>query len=1008
MEQIIINRAAGGALPLYSNSIATKITKAEQRWSLLSENVVQMTVECAQPIEFLIGDWITVFGSKYTLNTLPQADKTGERRFVYELLFESVQYDLLKVQYFNTDGTGLSFGGDFPLMGDIRRFVEVLVTNAVRVFGSGSWEIGDYPDTDFRNLTFSNENCLSVLQRVCEEFSQEFEITSVAGVNTIHIRKAGQVLPNTFQYGHGRGLYQLTRQTVSNKNIITRLYAFGSTKNLKSGYRNYSTRLKLPGDDLSFIEDAAAKTAFGHIEASKTFDEVYPHRTGTISALGSDVYSFVDSSMDFDLNETESGNTKYLIPGTSAKIHFNSGPLAGYEFELFKYTHSEKKFELVPYKDERGQQFPAEDTAAFQMAVGDKYVILDISMPDSYITAAENELLEKAEEYLAQNSQPRVQYSLQIDELYLLNQAGTGSIVNFFTPGDYLQVKDTDIAVDKSIRVKAFNRNILRPYQYTLELTDVVEVSILQRVIAETTDLAKIVQINNLTNPARAKNGWRTTQELLNMVFDQSGYFDTTNIRPHSIETNMLAVGNINQQFVLDVIIEANFEGNYQVVKTSAGVLAHYTIAEDIRTWNMAGATVTLTSPSAYYIYARCEKTGTAGSVVFSTDQIKTDQDGTYYHFLIGVLHSPDSDVRWISLTYGTTSINGRFIKTGRVQSADGQTYFDLDEGRIVGAIQFGKTTEATVIDEGVVASGSIILGEGGNEKAGITGLGEPDTSIRMWAGANFSNREHAPFRVNQAGEVVARKRIELQDQTETGQAGICGANTSGDGDVRIWAGETYANRETAPFNVKKDGSIKATKGTIGGLTIQGNNLVNDFSNDAAVIMRNDAAGTFMGIGTNVLPGSSGLRALARIENKEANALGTNYGAIFKASGALENFAIYNDEGTLFTKEGQLNGRRAYTGTHGNVTINIEAWKYDYISIFANVNPVWIELTSLTDSKIADGKEITIMALNDAIGLTLRNTIRGNASVGIAGGVAMTIFFCQGYWYIKSTYDNNW
>lgn len=48
---------------------------------------------------------------------------------------------------------------------------------------------------------------------------------------------------------------------------------------------------------------------------------------------------------------------------------------------------------------------------------------------------------------------------------------------------------------------------------------------------------------------------------------------------------------------------------------------------------------------------------------------------------------------RLIALTYGATTINGRFLATGRIQSGDGQTYFDLDAGEIGGTLNFVRLT---------------------------------------------------------------------------------------------------------------------------------------------------------------------------------------------------------------------------------------------------------------------------------------------------------------------------
>lgn len=54
---------------------------------------------------------------------------------------------------------------------------------------------------------------------------------------------------------------------------------------------------------------------------------------------------------------------------------------------------------------------------------------------------------------------------------------------------------------------------------------------------------------------------------------------------------------------------------------------------------------------------------------------------------------------------------------------------------------------------------------------------------------------------------------------------GLASLVTAGD-DVRFWAGSTYANRATAPFNVTKGGVITATSGTVGGWNLSPTALV--------------------------------------------------------------------------------------------------------------------------------------------------------------------------------------
>lgn len=1177
MEQIIVKKASGELVPLFNKAPFRTVTSAEQSCSLLNEDTVKITVVSSSAVDFTIGDQVAVFGGTYTLNQIPTATRTGENYLEYELLFEGVQYDLLRAKYLNADVSGFYTSGEFSLTGDVIMFMNVLRYNLDRVFGLGVWVLGEIPDSSTKTLTFSNENSLAVLQRICQEFETEFEIVQDGfGGKTIHIRKTGRILPYQFEYGRGRGLYELSRQSVQNQELINRLYAFGSTRNLKSGYRNYSTRLRLP--DPGYLEDTDSIAAFGTKEGSVTFEDIYPHREGTVTSIVSgDVLKFVDTTMNFDLNEKDSeGNTKWLIAGTSAKIHFNSGNLAGYEFELSGYDHGSKTFTLVLFTDERGQKFPDSGSVAFQISPGDKYVILDIMMPDSYVTAAEGELQTKALEYLNNNKAPHVQYGLQLDEMYLTNLSEEGATTNFFQVGDYVSLLDEELGIDKSSRVTAFTRNLIHPYQYNLTIADTYEITLIERIISTQKEVNNIIRINDLRDPARARQQWRNVQEALNLVFDQDGYFQDGKIRATTIEAILLAIGAKGQQLTLrGVALEPNFQGDKNVVRVTGGQLIHFTIEEEIRTWTITSQTTSITDNNARYIYVRCRKgVYSSGIVIFSNTQYKLEE-GNYYYFLIGTLYSVDSTglYRELELTYGFTKIHGRWISTGRIQSQDGLTYFDLDEGVISGAITFksvdGSTKDvrdlnnefqqfidntlpelleglenqidgkvetwfyegtptlsnapavdwdtdlkkdehindlyyntvnyktyrfkkvsgvysweevvderisiamaaaaaaqdtadgkrrvfvttptvpydvgdlwtdgsdlrrcqtaktagqsynvndwvfATVYDNtvtkingGVVTSGTIQLaGPGGSILSGITGDGTSDVSVRIWAGASYENRAFAPFRVLQSGEVFARKRIEMMNESNVGQAGICGANTSGDGNTRIWAGAPYSGRDSAPFRVLADGSMIAKSGQIGDWTIVASGISNN--NGSAFISAASGPGdnvTKAVIGANAVSSASGLNAAALFSSKVV--YGNNVGAIFEASGGLTNYAFRSISGISQMIQANINGRSAYVSTNNGLTDPVDPYKYDIAIITGNISGGFHPSVQITSASgpIADGKEITIIQLNDTVNLHLVNTIRNRPDITIEGGGSITIFYASGYWYIKSYFNND-
>lgn len=833
MTNIEIRHPDGTTALLTSRAHKSGVTKAEQSITLLGADTVAITVKSATPLTFYLGDQIDVYGKTYTLNQLPGIKKTGNRNFEYTLTFEGVQYELIDAQFLLPDDTVLD-----SFTGDLEDFLGILIGNLTRVY-PGKWALGVFPtNTEYKTLTYTEKNCLEVLQDLCEQYSTEFEITQANGVRTLNIKTAGVNFPYTFRYGRTGGLYELTRQNINSKNVVTRLYVYGGSSNLGNKYRY--TRLCLPGKakNASYIEDAAAIVAYGLKENTKIFDDIKPERYGEVTAAGSAYYAFKDATMNFDLNEKDSaGNTKWLIDGVNAKVKFTTGNLAGYEFDVHKYDHATKEIQVVPFTDENGMKFPSETSAAFQFGVGDKYFFTDINLPDTYKTDAENKLLSEGNKVITEYSQPQVQYGLSIDENFIRQFAGELTVVNLFAVGDYIPVEDEDIGVNKSVRITAFTRDLLREYKYNITLGDSVTKTTITRVIEDLQKIDNVIEINDLADPSKARRNWKASQEVLANVFDPEGHYYSEKIRPLSIETTMLATGARSQQFVLqNTRFEPNYEGNPNTVKVVGGTLVHYTIAETIKSWLITTSIFSnLVSGTVYYIYARCQKNGTAGNIVIDTTQRKVDDDPTYYYFLIGSLSSAITDAngkrpaRLIALTYGASTINGRFLTTGRVQSADGQTYFDLDAGEIGGNIKF-VSSDGSI--KGVADLEEMI---GDNNKVYTTQPIPPYKKGDIWVDGKVLRkcnvtRTTGNFVASDWGEAVE------YDNTQTvinggiitsgtvqlaGNGGSILAGITGDGtaatSVRFWAGATKANRGTAPFRVLQDGTVYASKGIFSG-----------------------------------------------------------------------------------------------------------------------------------------------------------------------------------------------
>lgn len=865
MEQITIIKKDGTNIKLFSKEPFTTVTSATQEKEMMSTDTIKIDVESANMLTFQIGDKIKIGEYEYLIRTANTREIAGEDCYKYSITFYGVMYELMKTLYRDCDADGNSTSAIFDLTYTLKEFINVVIYNLNRDYpGIWAFDSTNCPDTEAMTLSFSKQNCLQVLQTVCNKYSYEFVITQASGIRTIKIGKFGSVIkPPTnadyFEVGKGKGLYTLKEDKVDDKSIITRLWVEGGTTNIPSGYRNYSERLQLPLQRLNskshtlsdgtviaagsetigiadeahrYFEDADLKANIGSIEDIDQTDEICPKRTGKVTALGADIYTFVDDTMDFDLNEKNTdGSTKYLIADTTVKITFTSGKLAGQQFELKKdggYAHATKTFSLIKYTDERGMSFPSEASDAFRFAVGDTYKITDIILPQSYIDDAEEELWYYGLQKFRNAKQARVQYTLSFTRDYFINNLPTDSNDVYFHVGDYIPIRDTRFGIEKNIRITKISRNLLLDQDYTLTISDTYSLNIISQIVNEVISHKTIIEQSGFKDLNRARRGWRTTEDLRNLVFDPDGYFDMDHMKANVIDTNMLTVGVKSQQFVLSgVVFQANYTGNPNQFVASAGTLYHLTIDDTtIKSWSMSEATVTLTDNGGYYVYAKCSKSGTSGVWYVTQQQLQVQptSDANNYYFLvgiIGILHTDDNFRDFIT-TYGFTRINGRVVTTGRIQSADKSCFFDLDNNTIGGVIQFasGSTGYGNLADKPDISGMLQIWYQSTDpssswtdtQKAANVGYQWYDTTNKILyryivSGTTYSWSKIDDKTATDAAALAAAAKSKADTAASDASSAVNTANSAGDTAASALSaankkGQVFTSTPTAPYNV--------------------------------------------------------------------------------------------------------------------------------------------------------------------------------------------------------------
>ena len=179
----------------------------------------------------------------------------------------------------------------------------------------------------------------------------------------------------------------------------------------------------------------------------------------------------------------------------------------------------------------------------------------------------------------------------------------------------------------------------------------------------------------------------------------------------------------------------------------------------------------------------------------------------------------------------------------------------------------------ATTVENGLITTGTIQLGDAKvSVKAGITGAGTTDDSVRIWAGSGKESMNTAPFRVTQAGKLYAVN------------AEITGKITTAD--------------------------LTATGGTIGGIKISKNQIGAQGENEGVIITPSfirflSADGNrFVILGPDVLPSEQGFIGSASIRNVSPSddISSHNVGIYIETSGAHKNRAIWIAAGVAYLK----------------------------------------------------------------------------------------------------------
>ncbi len=411
---------------------STQINKgAKGKFTLMKEDYIILPFSVPFPIPFKLGDYVDLSGvldeslggklaKIYEITDLQKPTyNSSTGGYDYNLKMNAYYWKWKnKIFKYTPEHAGSEASWSLTAALDVQLGVFLRNLKALGYTYKGTdfiFSIDDTVENKAVAMTYDNMNLLDALFSMAGEdkWNCDCWITD----NVIHFGR--NEFGDAVKIERGVEASSITRSE-SQSTYATRIYAFGSTKNIPTNYRPtdeqavvngiVQKRLMLPADT-PYIDAYEGMSQEEAIEDVVVFDDVYPRRVGTLSYVHTRTeevenedgtketityYRYKDAGLEF--------KEEYILEGEELKIQFQSGKLNGMEFGVI--------FNPKPKDESRGDQLweivrnedygrPLPDDMMYP-ANGDEYILsgFDIQLvSDQYIPEAEQELKGKAQKY---------------------------------------------------------------------------------------------------------------------------------------------------------------------------------------------------------------------------------------------------------------------------------------------------------------------------------------------------------------------------------------------------------------------------------------------------------------------------------------------------------------------------------------------------------------------------------------------------------------------------------
>jgi hypothetical protein len=384
----------------------------------MKEDYISIVFSLETPVRLEIGDNVDYEGSLYYItDKVYPTFNTSNGGYDYTLRLESHYYRWKNhILFYDRQGNKEA---SWSLTRSPEAHLSIVVSNLRAIgftFKGKEYQaiVDSTVDPVAKLVQYNNTNIIDALTKIAEAWECEWWVDG----DKIYLGHLEHGEPVNLEIG--KEISSMSRSQ-SQDIFATRLYAFGSSRNLPSDYRKGETgavvegvvqkRLMLPAGTpyVDVIEGLEEEQV---VEAVIIFEDIYPRVTGTITEvipkeitdeddsgdpITFTVYRFKDANLTF--------KKEYILPGQDLHVIFQTGPLSGMDFALEfnperlpEDNPEAQVFEIVR-NDTYGQTLPESPLIP---GIGNKYILYNFDtryVNDALIPQAEQELLERTIAY---------------------------------------------------------------------------------------------------------------------------------------------------------------------------------------------------------------------------------------------------------------------------------------------------------------------------------------------------------------------------------------------------------------------------------------------------------------------------------------------------------------------------------------------------------------------------------------------------------------------------------